>query len=1170
MRLTSVTLNRYGNYEAERISFSPAQGTVNVLLAPNSAGKSVLRNAFADLLYGIHNQTPMGFRYGYTAMRVTADFIRPDGSRATFNRRKTRGNIVTDSDDAALDAGFLHGILGGRDRRLLERLFVLDTEGLRRGAADLLESGGDIASALLAAAGGIRQARALKQTLERKRDELAPERRVAARPFYQALDQFLDARRRTTAATLRPDAWYRQEQERTELEDRVRAQNAAADAALAEIARLGRVRHVRRWLAQRSELLAWLEANPDAPRLGPETRRALEDARLDIATREEAARLAQETFEAAERDQDDVIVNAELLACAEQIKALVDAAGGARTARADLPGRQTEHELTLARLRDLLRQLGSSLPPERAAEALPRRTLLARTRQRIKEHAELRVAVEAAPPRIAARTADLADCERKLADLPVAPDLRTLEATLEEIRSNGNPAARRLEAETVLAESEAALAAVLARVPGWSGTAEALVALTPPGIDVWRRLDTDLSAKRSELAAQHARLDDDIVKKEQAQAHLEALTHGGTVSDDAALAKARSHRDAGWQLIYRHAFSDAPPTPEEVSAFAGEKELPLAFHDAITNADTIADRRATDSELLGRIEAARQAAAAAVNQMHVTGERKRLADEALKQIRHTWARLCGASGQELDAALSDVQAFLNAREQVIDAMRRRGVAVHAWTSLQSRHEQWTKALATALGEPSDELPVLLGLADRTLADARQQHQARTELETLRSRADKELRDSIVAQSTANERLAAWQERWRTLLIELGRPETEEPAETETVLQIFSEIEKELPKATSLSERVVGMTAVIDRFTTSVSELRRTLPGLTDAADPFDAVRELDRKLDIERAHDQRHRMLRDTLAKAREECDTATHAATASRAKLHAVLSVIGAETIEAAVQRLGLSDERASFEAKRDEAEAELRAAGDGLSIDALMEEAAHHPPDDDVARIGAARLAHKEANDAAQRAVEAASRARQNMEQIVHETNVNAAAADQQAAIASLSRTLDEALLYHTASLLLARALDVVEQSGGSAMLRRLSAIFQSLTHGLYSHVVSEPDDNDKSELVMIQRDFPDERQHIDQLSEGTRDQLFLALRVAAIEDHLRTAEPLPFIGDDILQTFDDDRALSALRVLTELSARTQVIVLTHHRHILDLAAQLPPGAIFRCQREPAAMTA
>ena len=103
-----------------------------------------------------------------------------------------------------MDPGFLHGMLAGRDRKLLERLFVLDTEGLRQGGTDLLQSGGDVASALLAAAGGIRQARVLKQTLERKRDELAPERRTASRPFYQALDRFLEARRRTGSETLRP------------------------------------------------------------------------------------------------------------------------------------------------------------------------------------------------------------------------------------------------------------------------------------------------------------------------------------------------------------------------------------------------------------------------------------------------------------------------------------------------------------------------------------------------------------------------------------------------------------------------------------------------------------------------------------------------------------------------------------------------------------------------------------------------------------------------------------------------------------------------------------------------------------------------------------------------------------------------------------------------------
>lgn len=55
-----------------------------------------------------------------------------------------------------------------------------------------------------------------------------------------------------------------------------------------------------------------------------------------------------------------------------------------------------------------------------------------------------------------------------------------------------------------------------------------------------------------------------------------------------------------------------------------------------------------------------------------------------------------------------------------------------------------------------------------------------------------------------------------------------------------------------------------------------------------------------------------------------------------------------------------------------------------------------------------------------------------------------------------------------------------------------------------------------------------------------------------------PLPFIADDILQTFDDARATAALRVLVELSAHVRVIVLTHLRHMADLTEGLAPGCV------------
>ncbi len=74
------------------------------------------------------------------------------------------------------------------------------------------------------------------------------------------------------------------------------------------------------------------------------------------------------------------------------------------------------------------------------------------------------------------------------------------------------------------------------------------------------------------------------------------------------------------------------------------------------------------------------------------------------------------------------------------------------------------------------------------------------------------------------------------------------------------------------------------------------------------------------------------------------------------------------------------------------------------------------------------------------------------------------------------------------------------------------------------------------------------VEALSEGTADQLFLALRIAAIEEHARRATPLPFIADDLFVTFDEPRTEAALRLLAELGAVTQVIVFTHHEHVVE----------------------
>jgi len=80
--------------------------------------------------------------------------------------------------------------------------------------------------------------------------------------------------------------------------------------------------------------------------------------------------------------------------------------------------------------------------------------------------------------------------------------------------------------------------------------------------------------------------------------------------------------------------------------------------------------------------------------------------------------------------------------------------------------------------------------------------------------------------------------------------------------------------------------------------------------------------------------------------------------------------------------------------------------------------------------------------------------------------------------------------------------------------------------------------------------ERLTMEELSTGRRDQLFLALRLAAIQVHIEKAKPLPIIVDDILIQFDDAAAAATFKVLAGLSLRMQVIFLTHHEHLLRVA--------------------
>ena len=75
---------------------------------------------------------------------------------------------------------------------------------------------------------------------------------------------------------------------------------------------------------------------------------------------------------------------------------------------------------------------------------------------------------------------------------------------------------------------------------------------------------------------------------------------------------------------------------------------------------------------------------------------------------------------------------------------------------------------------------------------------------------------------------------------------------------------------------------------------------------------------------------------------------------------------------------------------------------------------------------------------------------------------------------------------------------------------------------------------------------------MSTGARDQLYLALRLATLEQQAERGDPLPLIVDDLFEGYDDPRASAGFEALAEVAMKTQVIFFTHHHHLVEIAQQ------------------
>ena len=157
----------------------------------------------------------------------------------------------------------------------------------------------------------------------------------------------------------------------------------------------------------------------------------------------------------------------------------------------------------------------------------------------------------------------------------------------------------------------------------------------------------------------------------------------------------------------------------------------------------------------------------------------------------------------------------------------------------------------------------------------------------------------------------------------------------------------------------------------------------------------------------------------------------------------------------------------------------------------------------------------------------------------------------VAQLGEDLHQLTVLRVAATVLRESIERYRKRNQGPVLDRASQLFAEMTLGSYEELRAEFDEHGDPVLVGARPGGKD-TVGVKGMSNGTCDQLYLAIRVASLEVWLNHHEPIPFIVDDVLLNFDDDRATAALKVLARLSRRTQVIFFTHHQRLVDLATK------------------
>jgi uncharacterized protein YhaN len=1157
MRILQLDLLRYGHFTDAIIVLPAGKPDLQMLLGENETGKSTAMAGVEDLLFGIPPNSSRNFLHEHSVMRVGA-LLEKGSDTLKVRRRKGNKDTLLGADEMPIPSGegALAPFLAGADRRFYTRMFSLDHERLRQGGKEILQAQDDVGQMLFSASAGITGLRETLKAMEAEADTLWASRRAAHRKYFQAEDRLKAADASMRESVVTTSKWQLLKNVFETSNDAYVRIESEIELKSAELRKLNRIRRVCRDVRKRAETQAAIQALGEIIAFDAEASGILEKAAKDEAAATARIAILSEQIAVLEAERSALAFDDALLARAEDIALLRDRRIQVRAGKADLPRRRAELAAAEAALNRLASELEWSGDVEQLIARIPAKAKVAVLRGLLNRRGAQSGAVENARGAVAEAEEKLGEIEADFETLGAIADVSKLAMVIKATRELGDLVGQIANSNREEQEARTAIGRALKSLRPTAPNHAVLEEMPVPPLAT---VETHRDACRS--LEERQRTCRERIRNAQQDRARHRNAYERIIADEHAVAadeldRLRGRRDSGWSIIRRCHIEGVAVAEDEIAEFSRPDALAEEFETAMRSADAAADRRFEHADAAAQLSViGRQISEQNDLLETLAAEEGALADERAA-LDAAWGVLW--SGSSVTPQDPDVMIeWLRTRSEIVALIARHGEAERhtgVWQQREDQAKRLVLAELDALGVATTSLATQsLHLVIESAAAVERRHEnaakARRDLDEARRKATSAVARKRKDLEKAETEWKEWTTAWEAALKVLQFPVTATPETAETQINAIDDMRDAAVRINDLRhERIEKIERDVKAFEADVAALAQAIAPHLDGTDPEEAVLELDR-LAAEAMRMRDLKVAKDSdIGGLQEKIDQCSESSRDAREIIARLQQTAGAASIDDLRTAIHRADEMRVLTVELDRLTKALAQDGDGFSVADLSAECSGTDLDAIAAKEQTITEEVQELRNRLMEARETRNTARQAFETIGGDDRAARDAADRQAALAEMTEIAEQYVRLRSAIVLLQWAIDRYRREKQAPMLKRAGELFAILTCGSFKTLQLEFDEHDNAQLAGIRQDG--RRVPVVGMSTGTADQLYLALRVAAIEDYLDHAEPMPFIADDLFINFDNKRAAAGFRVLGELAKKTQVLFFTHHEHLLEVA--------------------